>query len=544
MPATQRGPTKAILYAAKSTEDKRGSIKTQLADCRALAEGEGWQVVGEFSDEGFSAYSGNRGPGLVRARQAAVKAAPSVLVAQHSDRVARGAGDAPDAAEHLVEVVASLRRQGVTLRTCQDDLFADPRLAPVMAAMMGMRNTEDSARKSEATKAGLKRRKERGAPVGAVPLGYRVEGGNRVVDPVTRSTVERIFELVEAGSTFGDVARTLNAEGIKTRRGGAWVSRTVAKLVGNRSYTGANGYPRIIEPDRFDTVQANLARLDPAQVAKRHGGRKPVEDSFVLRGIAFCKSCGGTLYTRTARGRRTYICRNRRQGTGLCEAPTIPAELLESHVLRHLDSFTGSVEDWIAERLADRDQDRRAREAAVERARAQLDELERSRDRHLAVYERLVAEDDSKAYIAMETVERIDAERADQEHLIGQAEARLSEWSGPPDVDAALDFYSALVDHVQGRIRRAEGVRALHDALSTVVAGLWCEIEPERERLLVEFELVGVDHRDDRLPGGVPILPECRHRPTLPPRYLGDHMDPEVLRLDSDPSQTRTQTFV
>ena len=40
---------------------------------------------------------------------------------------------------------------------------------------MGMRNTEDSARKSEATSAGLQRRKERGKPVGPVPLGYTVE---------------------------------------------------------------------------------------------------------------------------------------------------------------------------------------------------------------------------------------------------------------------------------------------------------------------------------------------------------------------------------
>lgn len=43
-------------------EDKRGSIETQLEDCRAGREG--WDIVGEFQDEGFSAYSGNRGPGL------------------------------------------------------------------------------------------------------------------------------------------------------------------------------------------------------------------------------------------------------------------------------------------------------------------------------------------------------------------------------------------------------------------------------------------------------------------------------------------------
>ncbi len=35
--------TFAVIYAAKSTEDKHGSIPTQLEDCRALAERHGWE---------------------------------------------------------------------------------------------------------------------------------------------------------------------------------------------------------------------------------------------------------------------------------------------------------------------------------------------------------------------------------------------------------------------------------------------------------------------------------------------------------------------
>ena len=57
-------PTAAVLYAAKSTEDKRGSIPTQLDDGRKLAEAEGLEVVAEYSDEAASAYSGDRGPEL------------------------------------------------------------------------------------------------------------------------------------------------------------------------------------------------------------------------------------------------------------------------------------------------------------------------------------------------------------------------------------------------------------------------------------------------------------------------------------------------
>lgn len=175
-----------VIYAAKSTEDERGSIGTQLTDCRAMAGREGWRVTHELTDEGFSAFSGNRGPALEAAKEAVIAAAAeqgeAVLLAQHSDRVSRGAGDRPNAADHLVEVVASLRRQGVTLRTVQDDFFGDPRIGLMMAAMMGQRNTEDSARKSAAVASGTTSSASGIGRLKTLPLARHVE----LELPVTR----------------------------------------------------------------------------------------------------------------------------------------------------------------------------------------------------------------------------------------------------------------------------------------------------------------------------------------------------------------------
>jgi hypothetical protein len=54
-----------VIYAAKSTEDRRGSIPGQLADCRAaIAAHPGRSVVAEYTDEAFSTFRRNRGPGL------------------------------------------------------------------------------------------------------------------------------------------------------------------------------------------------------------------------------------------------------------------------------------------------------------------------------------------------------------------------------------------------------------------------------------------------------------------------------------------------
>jgi len=75
-----------------------------------------------------------------------------------------------------------------------------------------------------------------------------------------------------------------------------------------------------------------------------------------------------------------------------------------------LDSFIGSVETWLAQRVEERNDERRDREAALERQRARLRDLDRQRERHLATYRELHAEGASTAYIALEEVERIDAE--------------------------------------------------------------------------------------------------------------------------------------
>ena len=77
----------------------------------------------------------------------------------------------------------------------------------------------------------------------------------------------------------------------------------------------------------------------------------------------------------------------------------------------------------------------------------------------------------------MEVVEQIDREREAQAVRIAEAEAMAGEWSAPPDVDAALDFYNRLVDAIQGRIEQAADVQALNQALASVLAGLWCELE-------------------------------------------------------------------
>ena len=73
--------TLAVIYAAKSTQDRHLSIPTQLDGCREKTTSEGWTCApgDEFSDEGFSAYSGNRaGQGAAAGSRPRWRAPPSL----------------------------------------------------------------------------------------------------------------------------------------------------------------------------------------------------------------------------------------------------------------------------------------------------------------------------------------------------------------------------------------------------------------------------------------------------------------------------------
>jgi DNA invertase Pin-like site-specific DNA recombinase len=462
----------AVLYAAKSTADERGSIPTQLADCRAAAKTEGREIVAEHSDEAASAYKGNRGSGLTAAKDTAIAAGAELWV-QHSDRLARGDGITAD---HLAEVWFALRRHGVRIRSVQDDSNLEDAIRVVL---IGERNHEDSKRKSAATRAGLKRRADRGKPVGAVPEGYRVEAtvrdgrahSERVIDPQRRQIVDRIMDSVEVGHTFGDVARALNADGLRTRRGKPWEARAVRRIVLNEDYTGTTDYPQLIDPDRHARILAGLPTLGPR---RRPAGRRPAED-YLLRGIAVCGRCGATMYTRNLASGRHYICRHVRQASGLCDLPAIPAAIPEGDLFHHLDRFVQDARGWLEQQAGKANAERDRFADAVNQQRGEVRKLQVRAQRARETYEKLLDAGDDLALAALREGDRMDTEAEAARQALQAAQTRLDEWQAP-DVDAGLELYGRLRELVHGRVVNANGAPEMAAALRSVLTALTLDV--------------------------------------------------------------------
>ncbi len=356
-----------VVYAAKSTEDKRGSILTQITECQAAIEAAGERIVaGVYRDEAVSAYTSNRGPGLAEAMRHSETLASICLGAelwvQHSDRLARGDGKA---ARHVVEVALWANKTDVKIRSLQDaDTFRDL----LYAVVTGQRNHLDSQRKGASVSAGLHRAVARGGYAGICIDGYRVVvtvgpdnavSKHLAIDPAREGLIRMIFAMAEDGRTPWETAEAVHAAGWTTPRGRhrgepvrfeAW---GILRVLRNPRYAGLSPWkgeilapahwPAYITPDAFEALRNK--RIGKRRAVSLGPGRP--RQPFLLVGVARCALCGSAIHAITATPRRdgtqrrTYVCAGHRHKH--CQALPIDAAAVDSVFIEQLDEFLGGV---------------------------------------------------------------------------------------------------------------------------------------------------------------------------------------------------------
>ncbi len=470
--------TAAVVYAAKSTKDKRLSIPDELADCREMCAEHGWEIVGEFADENFTAYTGNRGPGLAAAitlaKETAVEREEQVmLIAQHTSRFARGDGAAPDAPRALVELFHEWARANVRGRLVENDRAMSSSTA---AAIQGEADHSESKRKSVSVRKGLARTRKRGEWSGGVcPDGYvllaRVEDEPRrlELDPERAPVIRKVLELGLQGVNSGETARKLNADGLlagqhRTRRLVPWTPARVRKTwnLAGGFYAGGGSWPAMCPPEQAARLQAI--------VAARAAGARPARRSlyFLLAHLLRCERCGAPMYAIAAGPRadggraRRYRCKQARAANGQCDAPGIAAERIEEPFVQHLDALTVDLAGFVARQAADLDAQRGQITASIERERVGLLDLDRAVEAVRADYtSHLLAGREDAAQLGVDTLADLDRRREQAQHRADHLLDALGAVPEEPDGDAVASLVDSLRAALAGRL---EGAKTVGDA--------------------------------------------------------------------------------
>jgi hypothetical protein len=271
-----------------------------------------------------------------------------------------------------------------------------------------------------------------------------------------------------------------------------WTTRAVHRVVLNDVYTGKGGYPPIIERARWERIVAARRRLDPGPdlpVERRRS--RPPREVYLLRGVATCARCGGSLHTRRYAAGRHYLCGEVRLATGECDLPRFLAAPIEDQALRHLRNFKGDVRQWLDRQIAERRTEVAPLEAAAGRERQALARLERLIAKAQARYDAaLAADDDARAGSVEEDLMRLRDQRRQRERELAEAEARVAEWTAEPDVDAAIDHYAEVYELINGRLAHAHGAAEVNEGLRELLASM--SVDVRGDLIVVKFTL-----RDD-----------------------------------------------
>lgn len=283
----------AVIYARYSSHNQREvSIEQQIAECTKHAAALGLRIVGTYEDRAISGKTDNR-PRFQQMMRDAEKGKFQAVVAWKSNRIGRNMLQA------MVNE-AKLDDYGIKVFYAEED-FDDT--AAGRFALRNMMNVNQfySENMAEDITRGLYDNASKCMANGRQPLGYkRGEDGRVVLDEANAAVVREIFTRVAAGDLFVDIARDLNAQGIKTSKGANWNKGSFQSICQNERYRGiyiygdvrvADGIPRIVSDDLWYRVQEAM-RMKKNPVGTRH--RVGAED-YLLTGKLRCGHCGSYM---------------------------------------------------------------------------------------------------------------------------------------------------------------------------------------------------------------------------------------------------------
>ena len=341
---------KAVIYARYSSDNQREeSIEGQIRDCRAYAEYNGIEIVGEYIDRAFSAKTDDR-PDFQRMIADSAKKLFDVVLVWKLDRFARNRYDS-------AFYRYTLRKNGVRLISVKENISDGPEGIILESMIEGMAEYY-SANLSQNVKRGFRENALKGKwNGGAIPLGYKVVDHRLMIDEETAPIVRLIFDMCAGGKTAKEIYNYLKEKQIRRANGKPIGYTTVLYMLGSRTYIGEynhsgivieDGVPSIISKETFDKVQETIKKFSIAPAAHKE------ENDYLLTTHLYCGKCGALMTSYTGTGKsgkvyRYYICNRARKHE--CDKKKVDKDRIEDFVVAKTMEFL--LKDDVVERLVD-----------------------------------------------------------------------------------------------------------------------------------------------------------------------------------------------
>jgi DNA invertase Pin-like site-specific DNA recombinase len=219
---------RVVGYIRVSTEAQaeRGlGLQVQERAVRSHCQQHGWKLATLHRDEGVSGSLADR-PGLAAAIVALEDGGADGLVVYRLDRLARSL---------VVQetVIERLGRRGIRVFSVTEaDIDGDDATRVLIRQVLGAIGQYERALITARLQAGRAAKAARGGyAYGAVPFGWRVEGGRLVPHRAEQQGVAMAAGLRAQGRSLREIARELDGAGYKPRRAAKWSAEGVRMVL-------------------------------------------------------------------------------------------------------------------------------------------------------------------------------------------------------------------------------------------------------------------------------------------------------------------------
>ena len=422
-------PVKAALYMRLSQEDEKGgesnSIDTQRMITQKYALDHGFQIVGEYIDDGWSGTNFDR-PGWKRLIADIEAGKVNCIITKDLARFGRNYLRMGNYLE------SEFPARGIRYISATEGEDTENGLSDAVP-IMNIFNEWHAKTTSQKIRAAMRAKYENGEhPATYAPIGYRKssEVKNKLeIDPETCWIVEKIYDLALHGAGPFKITQTLTAEKVPTaswinfqRNGGfahiyadapeekryAWTIAQVKSILKDKVYIGNSVHYRKVntsyreksrrrkDPEEWriieDTHEGIISKDDFSRVqeliAQRRRSRKE-GTTQIFAGLVYCSDCGWSMsygVNKSVKNPFNYFsCTKYRQYKGACTSHYISYDVLYPYVLARLQYWTRLAqedEEALLQRLLKAEEKEQARagknaKAALKKAQKRLEEVDR-----------------------------------------------------------------------------------------------------------------------------------------------------------------------
>lgn len=372
--------TVCCLYMRYSSEKQtEQSIEGQLRELLSFCKQHKYRVAAVYVDRAISAHASmDKRPAFQKMLSDSRGASWKTVLVYKLDRFARNREDAAVARMRL-------RKAGCNVESAKEGISKNPEGVILEALLEGMAEYYSLELSQKITR-GMRESALKGQAVGgSIPLGYRIEKKQWVLDPLTAPLVSEAFNRYADGETVAGICSDFNARGYRTAKGAQFNKSSFKNIFRNEKYIGVYKYkdirvedaiPRIVPDDLWERVQARL------KVSEQAPARGKAKVPYLLSGKIFCGHCGSPMIGESGRGKggktyNYYSCATRKR-TGNCDKKPVPKDWIEDVVAQDaLSVLTDDVIDYVATIAAQQSEEDIQKNTNIPAIREQIADIER-----------------------------------------------------------------------------------------------------------------------------------------------------------------------